>query len=255
MIVYHGTPFGGDKQGVTRFLSNRHALIPFPRQEDLATALDVCQTVVVDNGAFSAWQKGEPVEDWSGYYEWCLSLYRHPAFAWAIIPDVIDGDEQQNDELLAEWPDGLDGYGVPVWHLHESIDRLERLCRNYQRVCLGSSGKYSTPGTPAWWSKIREAMDAICDEHGRPIARLHGLRMAAAEYVCRIPFASVDSTNVAQNSSLIPRFGMYPAPSRWQRAEVIAARMEAFETTPAWNRKLWERNEGDLFAACQEDAT
>lgn len=113
MIVYHGTPFGGDRAGVARFLRGRHALIPFPRQEDCAIAFEVCQSVVFDNGAFSAWKQGGPILDWSAYYDWCREWHRHPAFAWAIIPDVIDGSEEDNDALIAEWPLAKHE-GVPV---------------------------------------------------------------------------------------------------------------------------------------------
>ncbi len=42
-----------------------------------------------------------------------------------MIPDVIGSTEKENDDLLAEWPHGE--RGVPVWHLNESIGRLERL--------------------------------------------------------------------------------------------------------------------------------
>ena len=249
MIIYHGTPFGGDRAGVARFLSGRHALIPFPRQEDCAIAFDVCQTVVFDNGAFSAWKQGDPVTDWAGYYEWCNEWHRHPSFAWAIIPDVIDGSEGDNDALLDEWPGHIEG--VPVWHLHESFERLERLC-SWTRLCIGSSGKYATTGTPQWMARMRDAMEIICDDAGRPRAKLHGLRMACSEYTGRFPFASVDSTNVAQNASLIPRFGMYPAPTRWQRAEVLAARMDNLETTAMFHRSQWyagREGDGVLFAA------
>ncbi len=241
MIVYHGTPFGGDRAGVTRFLQGRHALIPFPRPEDAETAFDVCQTVCIDNGAFSAWKQGEPITDWSEYYDFCRTWARHPAFAWAIIPDVIDGSESDNDTLLDEWDDTIEG--VPVWHLHESLDRLDRLC-NWPRIAFGSSGEFSQTGTSKWWSRMILAMDVWCDMSGIPRTRGHGLRMASQEYTSRFPFASVDSTNVAQNASLIPRFGTYAAPTRWQRAEAIAHRMEAFQTTPTWNREQWKCTEG-----------
>lgn len=236
MIVYHGTPFGGDRAGVARFLQGRHALIPYPRQEDCAVAFEVCQTVVFDNGAFSAWKKGSPIQDWSGYYAWCKEWYRHPAFAWAIIPDVIDGTEEENDALLAEWPTEVEG--VPVWHLHESFDRLSMLALLYRRICLGSSGEYSRTGTKEWMRRMRDAMEVVCDGRGIPLTRLHGLRMAAQEYTSRFPFASVDSTNVAQNASLRERFGTYAAPQKWQRAEAIAHRMEAFATTPVFDKSI-----------------
>jgi hypothetical protein len=249
MIVYHGTPFGGDRAGVARFLQGRHALIPFPRPEDVEAAFEVCQTVVFDNGAFTAWKRGQPITDWSAYYDFCRTWCRHPAFAWAIIPDVIDGTEADNDALLDEWDDQIDG--VPVWHLHESMDRLDRLCQ-FPRICIGSSGDFATSGTPSWWARMMQAMNVICDEAGRPRTRLHGLRMAAQEYTSRFPFASVDSTNVAQNASLLPRFGTYAAPSRWQRAEAIAHRMEAFECAGFWNRNQWKCNEGRQLMFMEE---
>lgn len=234
MIVYHGTPFGGDRGGVTRFLSGRHALIPYPRQEDCQTAMDVCQTVIFDNGAFTAWKQGQPVSDWSGYYDWCDEWHQHPAFAWAIIPDVIDGSEADNDALLNEWPSHIEG--VPVWHLHESFERLDALC-SWPRLCLGSSGEYATLGSKHWMRRMRDAMEIICPgERGRPRTKLHGLRMACSEYTGRFPFASVDSTNVAQNASLLPRFGTYCSPQRWQRAESIAWRMDALATIDRFNR-------------------
>ena len=48
----------------------------------------------------------------------------------ATIPDVIDDSEEENDELLAKWP-FCDG--VPVYHLHESLD-LVRLANSYSRI-------------------------------------------------------------------------------------------------------------------------
>lgn len=67
---------------------------------------------------------------------------------WAVIPDVIDGDEDANNALLVSW--SLRGLpkGAPVWHLHESLDRLQRLAAGYERVCFGSSGSYAQIGTP-----------------------------------------------------------------------------------------------------------
>ena len=218
---------GGQRIDVTRFLRGRHALIPYPRPEDLGCALDVCQTIVVDNGAFSAWKSGKPILDWHPYYEWLESFYRHPAFQWAIIPDVIDGDEQANDELIEEWPEHIPG--VPVWHLHESLDRLERLISEIRWRCVawGSSGEFHQPGAEKWKRRMLEAMEVACDEHGMMRKPGHGLRMADPSIATKYPFASVDSTNVAQNKG---GNRVYPFPSDIQRAETIAARMELHQS-------------------------
>ncbi|WP_235592043.1 MULTISPECIES: hypothetical protein [Pseudomonas] len=107
-----------------------------------------------------------------GYTRWVEDWHRHPGFDWALIPDVIDGDEKANDVLLAAWPSGL--RGVPVWHLHESIERLHRLASEWPTVAFGSSGQWESPSTSALWKRMAAAMDAICDEQGRPMCRLHG---------------------------------------------------------------------------------
>ena len=43
---------------------------------------------------------------------------------------------------------------MPVWHLHESLERLQRLARCWRTVALGSSGQWSSPGTGVWWKRM-----------------------------------------------------------------------------------------------------
>lgn len=49
-----------------------------------------------------------------------------------------------------------------------------------------------------------------------------------------MPLASADSTNASVNSGSVKRFGMYTPPTAWQRASVIAERIEAHNSAPAW---------------------
>ncbi|NBW21797.1 MAG: hypothetical protein EBR82_78970 [Caulobacteraceae bacterium] len=236
MIHYHGTPIGGKRDDVARFLRGRHALIPFGHTEDIGTASEVCQTFVIDNGAFSAWRSGTPIEDWSEYYQFVDEWRRHPAFVWAIIPDVIDGDEQQNNDLLAEWP--YEECGVPVWHLHESLQRLEMLTSAYQIVALGSSGEYRTPGTESWWTRMQEAFECCTDDNGQPRAKLHGLRMLDPELFQYMPLASADSTNAAQNGS---RTARRCGCNTLTGTTIIADRIESFQSAAKWTTR--ERQE------------
>jgi len=235
MTPYHGTPFGGPRQDVARFFRGRHAMVPFPRQEDLGVVADVCQSFVFDNGAFTAWNSGKPITDWRPYYEWVEHWHRHPGFDWALIPDVIDGDEAANDALVAQWPRHL--RGVPVWHMHESLDRLSRLCRLWPVVALGSSGQWRTPGTHEWWQRMAAALGSACDVSGRPMCRLHGLRMLDPAIFSRLPLSSADSTNAAVNSGSLDRFGMYLPPTAAQRAAVIAERIEAHNSAAIWTHQ------------------
>jgi len=228
VIHYHGTPVGGRRQDAAQFLLGRHALVPFSYPEDIAVVAEACQSFILDNGAFTAWTQGRSV-DFDAYLNWVREWRRHPGFDFALMPDVIDGDESQNDALLEEWP--VDWAGVPVWHLHESLDRLARLSVEYKTVAIGSSGQWRTPGTAAWWVRMNAAMSAVCDD-GRPRCKLHGLRMLDPDIFSRLPLASADSTNASVNSGSLGRFGTYLPPTAAHRAAVIAARIESVNSAP-----------------------
>ncbi len=237
MIHYHGTPIGGSRQDSARFLMGRHALVSFYRPDDMAAVLECCQSFVLDNGAFSHWRAGKGDIDFDAYLEWVLKFSRHPNFDWCLIPDKIDGDEKYNNDLILKWLRiAPKAKGVPIWHLHESLEYLEWLVDNFEWVALGSSGVYSKPNTGGWWRRIAEAMNVICDAEGRPKCKLHGLRMLDPEVFTRMPLSSADSTNAAVNSGSLSRFGSYPAPTAAQRSAVIAERIEANNCSAVWER-------------------
>lgn len=110
--------------------------------------------------------------------------------------------------------------------------------RVYPAVALGSSGQWSTPGTDAWWVRIGEAMEVACDEHGRPLCKLHGLRMLSPTIFSQLPLASADSCNVARNIGLDKRWsGAYAPVTPMQRALVLAERIELHATAARWSRR------------------
>jgi hypothetical protein len=236
VIHYHGTPCGATREDVARFLKGRHALVSFYRPEDIATAAEVCQSFCIDNGAFSAWKQNKMI-DWQSYYEFVEEWHRHPAFDWAIIPDVIDGSEDDNDALIEEWPNHLGG--IPVWHMHESLERLERLC-GWDRIAIGSSGDYATVGNERWWRRMAEAMQVVCPDY-KPRTRLHGLRMLDPAVFTALPLASADSTNAVRNSSSYARFGMYVPPNASTRMAIIAERIEAHQSAALWKGQISEQ--------------
>jgi len=242
VIHYHGTPMT-PAFDAARFFRGRHAMVSFATgRAQLPMLAEVCQSFALDNGAFSAWTSGAPITDWSEYYTWCGDWLAHPGCDWALIPDVIDGDEAANDALVEEWPfDAFLGLGVPVWHLHESIERLVKLYNFWPRVAFGSSGQFAQIGTTSWWARMAEALEAICYEHGggegSPMTKLHGLRMLDPTIFSHIPFASADSTNVARNMGLDQNWrGRYVPTSPEVRAYVIADRIEAHASAARWCR-------------------
>jgi hypothetical protein len=234
MIHYHGTPVGGPRQEAARFLRGRHALVSFHYPEDMPVVAAVCQSFCLDNGAFSVWKQGGTL-DVDGYIKWVSEWHRHPGFDFALIPDVIEGTEEENNHLIRQWPKALEG--APVWHMHETFVRLQWLARTYRVVALGSSGQYASVGTAQWWERMRAAMKAICDDKGRPMCKLHGLRMLDPTVFTALPLSSADSTNAAVNSGSLSRFGMYLPPTKAQRASVIAERIESHNSAPVFNHQ------------------
>lgn len=198
MIHYHSadvTP----RQELLR-LAGRHFFVSFAYAQLDEVAHRIGQTVMLDNGAYTFYQSGKQ-PDWDAYLDWCGRWLQHRT-TWAIIPDVVGGSEQENDELLRWWDDRARHLPrwqtAPVWHVHQSTERLVALCRVYSRVCVGSSvGEYKTVGGQAWRARMNEAMNVLCGD-GPPPVWLHllrGLAMRGSEY----PFASADSSIISQD--------------------------------------------------------
>lgn len=234
MIHYHGLPIT-PATAAAKAVENGHAFVSYAHPEQLSIAVDVCQSFAIDNGAFSAWRSGNPVKDWSAFYEWAEQCKRIPSCDFAVIPDVIDGDEHANDDLLNEFPLPK-WFGAPVWHLHESFERLERLATDYPRICFGSSGQYATIGTFEWWQRMAQAMRVICNDDGQPMVKLHGLRMLNPEIFTQFPFASCDSTNIGRNIGIDKSWkGNYMPPTKEMRAMVMRSRIEAHNSPATWS--------------------
>jgi hypothetical protein len=198
---------------------------------------------MLDNGAFSLWRKGQPT-DWPAYYEWCDRWLFHPACDWAVIPDVIEGSEAENDALIREWPFGH--RGVPVWHLNESPGRLVRLADEWPRVALGSCDEWDVSAPTKCLERLYDVLPAIC-RRGQPVTRLHGLRMLSHRIIASIPLASADSTNVARNIGIDGNWasGVYMPATKETRAMVLTERIEAVQS-PAQLNEVMARQRRDL---------
>lgn len=242
MIHYHGGPLGKSAQS-HEFFAGRHSLISYAHRTELEIMAEVSHSFVLDNGAFSVWKSGKLL-DVDGYTNWVDEWRKHPGFDWALIPDVINGTEKDNDILIADWPYLADG--VPVWHLNESLDRLEKLSREWHRVALGST-EGMEPGSSRFWQRIAQAMDVVCDEHGRPNCKLHGLRMLDPKIFGSLPLSSADSA-AASIRSFMPgeRFGIYLPKKESQRANIIADRVEAYNSVPRWTSNISVQTEFKL---------
>lgn len=197
MIRYHGGPITPESAALAAW-RNSHAMVSFANPDQVALAFATAESVALDNGAWPIFAAGKGSIDIPAYMDWVKKWCQHPGFDWCLIPDMVDGDEEKNSWLINDWP--LDNaISVPVWHLHESMDKLGWLVDDFPRVAFGSSGDFVQIGTQRWWGRIAEAMEVACDSEGRPRTKLHGLRQMDPEVFSIIPYASVDSTNVARN--------------------------------------------------------
>ncbi|MGL5488636.1 MAG: hypothetical protein ACRDC6_20425 [Shewanella sp.] len=206
-VHYHGTPIWGDGSGVLKTaVMDGGAFISYARPDQIKTCMDVANSIGIDNGAFSAWKRGLQL-NWTDFYTWLAGFYHHEKVSFFIIPDVVDGGEHDNDILISKVPSMFKEKSVPVWHLHESMDRLIRLCDAHEKIAFGSSGEFATIRTAAWNARMKEAFTEIYIKRGFK-TKVHGLRMLDGRILGNYPLHSADSTNLACN---VPKFKVkYP---------------------------------------------
>lgn len=202
-IHYHGTPI--TPRSTYSVLGGRHFCVSFADCRDIDITHKVGQSVMIDNGAYTYWKRNptqNTPRDWSPYYEFCRKWLDHHT-TWAVIPDVIDGTEDDNDDLIQQAinPMGHIRQLAPVWHVDESLTRLNRLASRWNRICFGSAGEYAVIGSDRWNNRMNEVFNFLCAGSGRPpcwIHMLRGMSLSGSIY----PFASVDSTDIARNHHL-----------------------------------------------------
>lgn len=215
MIHFHGTPI--TPLTALYELAGRSFCISYARPDDCERAHKIGENVMLDNGAFSIWKSGKNV-DWSSYYDWADKWLDYPT-TWAVIPDVIGGSDEDNDELIAKWPHGQKG--APVWHMHNPLDRLVHLTSEWGRVCVGSSAQYEVVMSESWQRRMDDAWNALARAHSRTpnLHMLRGMQCSGQRW----PFASVDSTDIARNHSrpqnsprtMADRWDAMQTPGKW----------------------------------------
>lgn len=199
-IHFHGSPITGGKGDMMARVAYRGAgaFVSYAHPKQINMTLEVADTVCIDNGAFSKKNTGRET-DWNGFYNDFLPRFiDHPKLRFFVIPDDISGNDQENDRLIRELPAHLKHKGAPVWHLHESIDRLVHLANEWEYVCLGSSGEYYSIRSPKWRARMDEAFNALISRGYS--AKLHGLRMLDGRVLGNYPLDQADSTNIAINA-------------------------------------------------------
>lgn len=215
MIHYHGTPITPQKERIK--MAGKHFCVSYADARDADWCLHHGQSVMWDNGAYTAFTQRKTL-DFHAYYEWLEPRLGQPH--WAVIPDVIDGNEEAQRCLINTWPYSR-FVGAPVWHMGLSIDWLLDLADNWPRLCFGSSGKYWQVGSDMWRRRADEAFNALAQRHSTLpwVHMLRGLSLSGDRW----PFASADSVNVARNFK-----------DQKTCPEFMARRIDAVQTPVQW---------------------
>lgn len=223
MDLYHGTPCGAFERNRDVF-ANMHLCMSWaayatsckgkrtgtPTPSALRHAL-ACRKLLLDNGAFSVWQQARKRcavmhLDVAAIYAWMTAMIEAKAAADGygciiLLPDVIEGSEEENDALLRTCPEHLRPVAWPVWHMTDSLDRLARLSDEWGAVAIGACGPYTEVLGPEYCRRIDQVFDDREARHsGSRLHMLRGLQVAAGPW----PFTSADSTDVGQNWSQTP---------------------------------------------------
>jgi len=218
VIHYHGTPITPRSHLLE--MAGRHFCVSYAHRADTEVCLQIGQSVMFDNGAFTTFKSGKTF-DMAAFYGWLEPRLGHPH--WGVVPDVIDGDEDQQKKLLQTWPFDL-ALGAPVWHLGLSLDYLLFLADRWPKVCFGSSGEFWDVGSEKWCDRVDQAFNALA-RHNRHMPWVHMLRGLAMSGQ-RWPFASADSVNVARNHKDYGR-----------SAELMASKIDRVQCPAKWVMK------------------
>lgn len=193
-ICYHGTPITPKAQLYR--MPGQHFCVSFAEPRDADFCEQFGQSVLWDNGAFSAYTKGKAVDE-AALHVWLDQRLCHPHRA--VVMDVIDGGVDAQRAAIKRWPHPRD-LSWPVWHLDKPLDYLDELTDAWPAVCLGSAGQYWEIGSEAWIQRMADVFNHLHRRNTR-LPWLHGLRMLGQ--VGAYPLASADSTNVAQNYGVV----------------------------------------------------
>ena len=190
MIHYHGTPL--TPRAMLHRMAGKHFCVSYANPADADWCLQNGQSVMWDNGAYTAYTRGKPLDP-EAFADWVEPRLGHPH--WAVVPDVIDGDESEQLDLISQWRHPRE-LSAPVWHMALSIDWLLELADTWPKICFGSSGAYWQVGSELWERRADEAFNAMERRGLRPwVHMMRGLALCGERW----PFASADSVNVARN--------------------------------------------------------
>jgi hypothetical protein len=231
--------------------------------------------LMLDSGAFTAWQAGKPT-DLHGYARFAQALLaaRRDLPTWAVNLDVIPGEygrsssaEERRRGMAQSLrnADTLRAYGLPVvevFHQDEPWEFLDTLiARLPRRAVLGISPRNDVSATQRarWLAELLRHLRETRRIAAADLPRCHGLAATCRECLEAFPFYSADSStwanayrfgNVVQASGRQARVtkALFPS-STVDPAQHLTTRRNItnLQSLGSWATELW-RARGVSFA-------
>lgn len=209
MRTIHGTPI--TPAALLEQLRGSSFCVSYAAPGQLDRCIDLVGptgVVMLDNGAFSAWRStghNMTASERQGFYDWANDAMRRCDQAVAVIPDVIEGSTPEANWELAREAVHY-GFEFPeramfVWHMDEPIEQLQKACRLFNFVAIGSCAQYDIQKNFAgYMDRLREAMASIeyVDQFYGRRPWVHAMR-GLGQYHRFRRLDSADSTNIARN--------------------------------------------------------
>tara|TARA_R110000823_G_scaffold295274_1_gene414320 strand:- start:285 stop:1034 length:750 start_codon:yes stop_codon:yes gene_type:complete len=208
--LVHGTPITPKR--LLPQLKGKSFCVSYMHPEQLNETIELVgdnEVLILDNGAFTAWKKGITLDDawWDGFYAWANAAMDKCPQAVCVIPDVINGNEADNLQLIADAIKGnkikYPERAMAIWHMNESFEQLEKLFRIFNFIGFGSCGEVditkNKPGS-AYIAKIKQAWAFMAyweNKYNIDKPWIHMMRGLGVLH--KIGFDSADSCNIAMN--------------------------------------------------------
>lgn len=202
--VIHGTPITPNR--LLDQLRGESFCVSFAAPEQLERVMKIQDKngmLMLDNGAFSIWRAGKGKVDEKAYFAWANSAQSVCDVAVAVIPDIIEGSEEENWKAsgraleYARFPERC----MFVWHMNDSLDQLKRAAMLFNFLAIGSCAEYDVQRKRKACIERLRAASAMLDYvelfYGRRpwVHLMRGLSLLPVAP----RFNSADSTNIARN--------------------------------------------------------
>lgn len=204
--VVHGTPITPVR--LLDQLRGESFCVSFARPDQLDQCMNLLgedSILLLDNGAFSHWRSGQGQIDRTAFWRWANTITHVCPQAVAVIPDVIEGSEDDN---LMEVSHAIRGgcaahpeRAMAIWHMDDSLTQLKIMASTCNFVGIGSCAEFDVQRNRSGYLERLGQASAMIDWVEISTGRrpwVHLMRGLGVFHQA-LRFDSADSANIARN--------------------------------------------------------